>query len=336
MAQYMVQTGDGSEIGPLGGREIRARVRSGQLKPTDLLRPAEGGRWRPLSSVPGLASELGAAGDREPASEPWPPPEPPPEPPAVAPAPMSRPAPNHIEADVIDLGFADRVLRLGFAIGRVVSVIVIVLAVLAILGAIVVMVVNEFTPIPPLPPPRTISQPQVQDFVITCKPASATGGISGNPSRSSYGASGLLDPCAAWRARIQHICTTMRLPSAAEEALCRTVPTFDLPDRENFLDAFTRFADAFGALNPRPKDCSPAEAADWFVESYREQVKARDLAAMQAAAAQQAALNSRDARRWQATVTVATAVGALISFLVLPLLIQIERNTRARRNQLSS
>lgn len=340
MAQYMVRTGDGREIGPLAGREIRAKVRSGELKPTDMLRPAEGGRWRPLASVPGLATELGAAADRELPGEPSLAMEPLAEPPPTTPPPATPAAdatvPVRVESDVIDLGFADRVLRLGFAIGRAVSVVVIVLAVIGMLGAIAVFALNELQAVPPIPAPRTIAPPQVQEFVTLCAPP--TGGSSQSPrsGRSPSSVAGTLDACSAWRPRVQHVCRALSLPTSAEDILCSTVRSFDLDDREPFLDGLVRFTDAWASLTPKPAGCNGAQAVDWYIESYRSQVTARAEAAANARHARDAFLLLRETRRTQAIVAAGASLGALVSFLVLPLLIQIERNTRSRRTQASS
>lgn len=335
MSRYIIQTGDGREIGPLGGREIRARIAAGELKETDLLRPAEGGRWRPLSSVPGLAEEIRSVRETPPPER-----EAPavmPAPPAIEPPPR---APRRDDPDRLDLGPADRVLRLGFAIGRGVSVIVIVLAILTMAGAAVVVTLNEFTTIPPMPPPRAITMPQVQGFVTLCNvPVSgpATAGARPQAGRTTgAGASIRADPCAAWRVRVQHICTALSLRPADEDDLCSVVGGLAEADRDAFLEAFTRFADAFAALTPRPAGCTGIDAARWFIDDYLSQILARDQELAAATADREARRLARELRRMQAASAAGFALAALVSFLVLPLLIQIERNTRAQRTQLSS
>lgn len=337
MSRYIIQTGDGREIGPLGGREIRARIAAGELKETDLLRPAEGGRWRPLSSVPGLAEELRTVRDTPPPDRSAPAAPAAPPAPAGGQAPL---APRRDDPDRLDLGLADRVLRVGFAIGRGVSVIVIVLAVLTMAGAAVAVAMNELTTIPPMPPPRAITMPQVQGFVTLCNVppvGPAAGGARPQAGRAA-GAGGSIrsDPCVAWRSRVQHICKALNLRPTEEDDLCSVVSGLSDADRDDFLAAFTRFADAFAALTPRPDGCTGIDAARWFIDDYLSQIRARDQELAEAAADREARRLARELRRTQAASAAGFALAALVSFLVLPLLIQIERNTRAQRTQASS
>ena len=232
-----------------------------------MLRPAEGGRWRPLASVPGLALELGAAAEREAPAEIPLSSEPATEPPAATPPPAPHAVTSRIETDVIDLGMADRVLRLGFAIGRAVSVVVIVLAVLGMIGAAVVFALNELQPVPGVPAPRTISPPQVQEFATLCAPAGGTSAPAARTGRGTASTGGTLDPWCAWRSRVQHVCRALSLPNSAEELICSAVRSFDPDDRDPFLDGLVRFTDAWAALTPKPAGCNGAQAVDWYIDS---------------------------------------------------------------------
>ncbi len=75
---------------------------------------------------------------------------------------------------------------------------------------------------------------------------------------------------------------------------------------------------------PREAECTGADAANWYIGTFQNRLAERQA---QALLDQQAAAQRRQLLI-PALSGIGTAIGALLMFLILPLLIQIERNTR--------
>jgi len=337
MALYIIKARDGSEHGPYSSGEVRESIRRGRIRGSDLIRTATSSHWRRVSEVPTLAGELETASpksDPESGSTTPRPLDPPqsgsssePTLPSPVETPTTRPAVPSID---LELGFADRVLRLGFAIGRWVSVLIIGAAVLGFLGGLAVV---GWTLLPrpsvePPPDPLVLAPPSA--FIAACQPAPA--GQSQPNKGPAFGSApgNRVDPCQAWRPRIQAICAHLQAPHL-EDLLCDVLRReVQSGDEDAFLSGLKDTAKAWAGITPRPPACPPKQLIEWYLQMYRDAAERRMAPVLAYRQAEAVATAFRSQVLAAAMWAVMVSIGALIVFLFLPLLIQIERNTRPR------
>ena len=321
MAQYLIRNAVGQVRGPVTGSELRRLIRKGEVKGTDELRPAEqsAAKWRSVSSVGDLAKDLLAAD--EPASNA-----------PTSPDLNAAEAVRQIESqpgpsDSIDPGIFDKILRVGFAIGRTASVIVILGSLFAVVVCAVLFILNSIGPAPTPAPVASLVPPSFTDFATNCK---ASNTAKSSPTTGAHGGSWTTkraDPCAQWRDRLTRTCELLGM-GGMEDALCSTTMGFPSDYRDPFTAGIVSHAETFYNTNPKPANCDGAMAAEWYIENFERLIRERE----QSLVASQEAARSAQAQRAMIRNTSLTAAGlsiaSLIVFLVLPLLIQIERNTR--------
>ncbi|MBM4224587.1 MAG: hypothetical protein FJ167_07300 [Gammaproteobacteria bacterium] len=126
----------------------------------------------------------------------------------------------------------------------------------------------------------------------------------------------------------ERIDAALRLLDIQEASLTTVVcdAVGDLPAdvRDDFLVELLTFAEKFKGLKAPSNWCNAEDAVRWFIEAFRREVKAQhtqDAAALARTAARRALFVP-------AITVVGMAIAAVLFILFLPLLIQIERNTR--------
>lgn len=243
--------------------------------------------------------------------------------------PRSSPPPRRARAEPAPVGVADRVLRGAFRFARVICVLLIVLSALTVilnvgLGAYALLPASSVGPV------AAISTPNIVAFLVECAvpPQSA----NENPSTSNGRATATrieIDECSEYATELDEVMSALALQDSARAVLCRRVRLMPDDDRDQFVRGLRDFALAFRARNPKGEDCDGASAANWFISEFIKLLEARDK---QHAADQSSARFSDASRRallMPALIGVGCAILGLLVFLALPLLIQIERNTRA-------
>jgi hypothetical protein len=243
--------------------------------------------------------------------------------------PRSSPPPFRARAEPAPVGVADRVLRGAFRFARVICVLLIVLSALTVmlnvgLGAYALLPASSVGPV------AAITTPNIVAFLVECAvpPQSA----NENPSTSNGRATATrieIDECSEYATELDEVMSALALQDSARAVLCRRVRQMPDDDRDQFVRGLRDFALAFRARNPKGEDCDGASAANWFISEFIKLLEARDK---QHAADQSSARFSDASRRallMPALIGVGCAILGLLVFLALPLLIQIERNTRA-------
>lgn len=336
MAGFIIKRDDGSTMGPFDQQEVRRLIALRKIGP-DTLITQEGRRsWFRLRDVPALARECErhghdlstppapAAGSTTPASEstsvppplggadPLPPrgtvPSAAPSPPAVATA-LTMPE---------SLGIIDRILRLAFAIGRGASVLILLFSLL-VMGGAGVLVGYALMPSVQLPPALPEAG-TMREFLAECAQPPA----QQQPQGAQRPRASALDPCGPYRARIKAAIRDLQVVADAEGVTCNLLTELEGDEPDRLVDGLVAIASAYAARQPQGANCSGADAYNWYVQDFMMKVAERR-------AERAAQIAAEAARRSWASIALGAAGSALVlllSFLALPLLIQIERNTR--------
>lgn len=324
MAQYLIRNAAGQVRGPVTGTELRRLIRGGQVKGADELRPAEhsDAKWRSVSSVGDLAKDLVAAEVSASKAR-------------ISQDLNATEAVRHIESqpgpqDSIDPGMFDKILRVGFAIGRTASVVVILGSLFAVVVCAALFVLNSIGPTPTPAPVASIVPPSFADFATNCKAINTqkSSYATGAPARSWT--TKRADPCAQWRDRISRTCELLGI-GGMEDALCSTTMGFPSDYRDLFTAGILSHAETFYTTNPKPANCDGAMAAEWYIENFERLVKEREQSLVAAQEEARSAQAQRATIRNTSLTAAGLSIASLIVFLVLPLLIQIERNTRTTK-----
>jgi hypothetical protein len=331
MSQYLVRSAGGSPRGPFATSEIRELARSGGLRPDDEVSKVGENRWVDARRVRGLFPA-------EAAEDPGPPParEEPPAfadraaPEAAIPAPRPIPSVSRtMRTPPGRLGAVDRFLRFAFGFGRAISAIVLLLAGLVVAGGIAV-IAWSFVPEEAGRGPERIDPPVITTFITECtEQANAEAAArqeSGQEGRAFGSFATREDPCGPYRSDIDAALRRLSLPEAeGRTVVCAIVLDLPLAERRPWLEGLNAFAAEFPEYRKKGYRCEGREALAWYVDAYDAGLRAR-------AAREQAALQRAERRavlRQTAIAGIGSAIGAILAFLILPLLIQIERNTRA-------
>lgn len=224
------------------------------------------------------------------------------------------------------LGLVDRVLRIAFQFARSISVVVIILSLLAVLAGSAVALYAW------VPQPRftdgAIDQPTLREFVEDCRQTvpkqQAPSGY--HPMRDFEAPSGRGE---RFSTKVKAIVARLRIPPAKavemEDVLCSYIDTLlDTRRRDEFINGLERFAVEFQSNPPKERNCSGVDAANWYMREFDRRLEG----AQAEAAIARSKANERRELLTPALSAIGSAVAALLTFMILPLLIQIERNTR--------
>ena len=340
MAGFIIKRDDGSTMGPFDQQEVRRLIALRKIGP-DTLITQEGRRsWFRLRDVPALARECERHGHdlAAPSAQP----SPPASAAVVPPAPTSPGAPSlggpdaappisHRSTDQHaatmaaaalavpeSLGIIDRILRLAFAIGRGASVLILLVSLLVMGGAGVLVgyaLMPSVQVSPALQPAGTM-----REFLAECAQPPA----QQQPQGAQRPRTSALDPCGPYRARIKAAIRDLQVVAEAEGVTCNLLTELEGDEPDRLVDGLVAIASAYAARQPQGANCSGADAYNWYVQDFMTKVAERR-------AERAAQIAAEAARRSWASIALGAAGSALVlllSFLALPLLIQIERNTR--------
>jgi hypothetical protein len=328
VAEFFIKHPDGRIEGPITGPQLRAGVRVGKITPSTLVRQDGRTSWHAAGSIPGLAALFAEVAASQPAADSAasdPPGEEPPPPPvsaAAAPATTRSGSGAAAAAGAVRLGLGDRVLRGAFQFARSISVLVIIASVLVALGGSA-LAVYALMPVPRLAG-GAVDEPTLGDFVEECtRPEPTQSQSSGQQRRRGTGLE-VFDPCAAYRQRAETIVARLKVTPEAVEVLCSRLTAVPAKHRDTFIDGLERLAEQFEANPPKGENCTGADAANWYMREFDRRTELEEAEELRAAA--QAA--ERRSLLMPALSAIGSAIAALLMFLILPLLIQIERNTR--------
>jgi hypothetical protein len=324
MASEWYFTRGGDREGPVNSRQLKALVKSGEIQPDTLVWKQGMRDWTAASSIPGLCTEAGVSDG----------------PPTEPSSPTER---DTGASNGRRLPLADRILRTGFAIGRWLSIAVVVVAIVVIaFGS--VSYSASLVPVPSVAEPEA-TRPTAGVFVTRCveehrssqneRAAGNRRDTAGPPLGTTPRRGGdieVRDECAAYRLRIRDILAYLQLDNTGgdnEAILCRKIAELPEDDREWFAGTFVEFAKEWRATDEADRLlCRGADAANWFIAAAEDALAERRQRFMQLQLQQEAEEAARLRRRSLAVQMLAGGLGGLLVFLIIPLLIQIERNTR--------
>lgn len=366
MANYLIKDAAGTVEGPINGSELRSRINAGRVNAETLIQQEGRKSWHRARDIPGIrallearTAQTGGAGEQAvpeeraaesinyqfedtqssepndgpgdaiglaPQSEPEPAPRRPRPLPSGAPGVSARASDRDPASGkrVSNAGFVDRILRGTFQFARSVSVLVIATSMLAVIGAVGLAAYALLPAAPALELPTP--PPTIEQFVAECRPAETPSRPRGESRpRSAVMALEAPDGCAAYRDQFAEAAGKLRLDVAsATRVLCLTSESLESGYRDDFAEGFGTLAAGFEASKPTSESCDGAAAANWYIAKFKERI------------AREKADESRREREFvqrrsllgPAIQGAVVAIAALLLFLILPLLIQIERNTR--------
>lgn len=327
MANFLIKHSDGRIEGPITVPQLRAGIRAGKITESTLIQQEGRRSWHAAGTVPGLASlfaEAAAARASESVAqeEALPEPEEPPVRAGAAAAAPSR-APSAVTAAVpARPGLGDRILRGAFQFARSISVLVIIASLLVAAGGSA-LAVYALLPSPPTLA-GSLDKPTLAEFVEECSRPSASQQAPRQPRPRGRDLE-TVDDCGPYRARAEAIVARLKVTEAAVDVLCSRIAAVPAKHRDAFIGGLEALSVAFESNPPKGEDCTGADAANWYMREFfaRIELEQAEEAAAEAAAA------ARRSMLMPALAAIGSAIAALLMFLILPLLIQIERNTRA-------
>jgi hypothetical protein len=321
---------DGERQGPVTGPQLRAMAKQGLVTPSTLVWREGSEEWVSASTISGLFDPA-ATGNSPTAGDP-----------RVGGARIPDRSPSSAGASN-RLPLADRILRAGFAIGRWVSIVIVLLAIIAI--AISGFVLSTSL-VPALPPePDQPESPQFTTFVNQCR---SEGGSSGNrlangwmvrdssPGTSELGTqrrsrSIASDPCAEHRVAIRDVLAYLKVwnrDGGPEDQLCDALGEFAAEERAWLMDGFVEFAKVWSGAEGRRGGCDASEAMAWYLTAATRAISVRDAQHAQRMEEYLLSEAERILRQTLSATVLGYSIAGLLVFLIIPLLIQIERNTR--------
>ncbi len=252
------------------------------------------------------------------------------------------------------LGFVDGVLRTAFRFARSISVLIILVCALVLLGSGIGalyaiapqqspdLVFPEPIPESEVDPvdPESVPFPSARAYIAICTAPSPTTRVERVVAEP--------DPCAPFGDFISIVIKELQLSENARQPLCKATLDFEAKYRDPFSRGFVEFSRDFARSRPSDVDCNGVDAANFFIREFKLDVEQlekdqrtrsqerleRMSAAMEARNDQvelaQIALARRQALFFPSILAAGASIAALLIFLVLPLLIQIERNTGAQ------
>jgi hypothetical protein len=329
LANFLIKHSDGRIEGPITAPQLRAGIRAGKITESTLIQQEGRRSWHAAGTVRGLASlfaEAAAARAGESAAESGLAAEPNDPPVRAAPAAAASATASARSAASTAAparpGLGDRILRGAFQFARSISVLVIIASLLVAAGGSALAVYAL------LPSPPTLAgspdKPTLAEFVEECSRPSAS---QQAPRQSRPRGRDLetVDDCGPYRARAEAIVARLKVTEAAVDVLCSRIAAVPAKHRDAFIGGLEALSVAFESNPPKGEDCTGADAANWYMREFfaRIELEQAEEAAAEAAAA------ARRSMLMPALTAIGSAIAALLMFLILPLLIQIERNTRA-------
>jgi hypothetical protein len=339
LAQFLIKHTDGHIEGPITAQQLREWVREGRVTRSTLIQVEGHVSWRSAGSVSGLTQQFEEA-DAAAAAQSVPDPLPVAEPanPSDSTAPAEPAAAPPSETNVVAtaparIGVLDRILRGSFQVARSFSVVVIALSLLVTVGGLALSVyavfpsiyasVSALLPFQRMLQSRSVDNPTLAEFVEECSREARS---EEAPRRSPARGLGLEseDGCSPYRRRSEAIVKRLDLPEQVVAMLCTQIEMLGPDSRDPFVSGLESLAEEFETNPPRGTNCTKVGAANWYLAEFSARV-AREQAEKSSAAATIA-----ERRGWliPALIAIGAAIASLLSFLILPLLIQIERNTR--------
>jgi uncharacterized Zn finger protein (UPF0148 family) len=206
--------------------------------------------------------------------------------------------------------FSDSILDIAFAVARGFSVVVIVLSLLALL-AIVALFIKSYTGYRTVQVValKTPTDAEFKSYVNSRNDPSP----ESSDSNGSQSTAGFKSSTEILR---KHGLTQDGLRyQLLERTIDGLYAKLDWDEHQKFLDALDQFLQ-------RQKD--KLLAAEWFCNEYETKYESREIQLR----ADELHNQIVSARLWLLATTAAAVFGGLISFMVLPLLIRIEANTR--------
>jgi hypothetical protein len=240
--------------------------------------------------------------------------------------------------------FSDRVLMVAFAFYRCISVVLICAATVVIVGGLVWLTISLPVHEEPPGPDEVAEVPDAGAFIVYCRKleqeANRTRGQQsvgerGFTAQAASPAPRFRWPCSEVGDEILQVVQSMDLlPKEGGDYLCEWYQGLPVADRKQSWGGLVRFATAYGHQRAQLGQasevwCSDLEALAWYVrEDVRKRSDAADIQDGRLRENEQRAAN----RSWSidmAGTLIVAAIASLMAFIALPLLIQIERNTRA-------
>lgn len=320
----------GVKQGPLTSPQLRALVAEGVITPSTLVWKEGLPDWTAASKIGGLFEAGAESGPMRPEAR---------QQPVDAPARASAGE---------KLPLADRILRTGFAIGRWMSIAVVVVAI----GVITIGSLSYSAALVPTPAVEEpdLERPTAASFVSRCiaeqqEEARAESRRNLDPDGRDRGRSqsrqavddiGRPDECGTYRVRIRDVLAHLQIDNVDgknEAVLCGTIESIDASERDWFIDTFVEFAKKWRSSDEADRElCSGVDAANWFIASAKRALETKQSRLAQLELEWMAAEQERARRRTVAVQLLGGGLVGLMVFLVIPLLIQIERNTRPARS----
>ena len=321
MANYLIRNPGGMVQGPFSVSEIQQLIKTGRVTVTTEIQQEGGQTWRRAAEIKGIAAALGVPLQirQNPAELP----------PTTSNPRVNAPPPEqytHTPMGVTVVphaGFSDRILRSAFQFARSISVLVIAGSIVTIAGS---LLLGGYALMPsPASLVGGVDTPEFGEFLTSCKPESPAQGQPKQQKQASRSVIGESDSCSIYRQGFTSSARNLKIEEdRAVTAFCNIATRIPEEWRGQFSNGLIQLSEAYVSSPPREADCTGLDAANWYIGTFQNR-----LAEMQAQAIldQQAAAQRRQLLI-PALSGIGTAIGALLMFLILPLLIQIERNTR--------
>lgn len=355
--RFLIKHADGRVEGPFTSSELRDAAREGRITRDTRVQQEGMSSWHKADRIPKLAAAFAEFAPTPPAVE-----SPSPVQPLPPLASAESPSPSEPQRDPFDWsegstfepapvaapavaapatalprgsmgaanvpskrGLSDRVLQATFTFARSISVLVIFVSVLIVIGGVAM---GAYALLPgPSGERGRLDQPTMNQFEETCRQAAQqTQSSSQSQSSRRSGSNALLaaDECAEYRERLQTVIARLEVNPAAIDTLCNKVASLPKPYKLPFMDGIDQLSQSWASMPTKPSNCSGADAANWFMREFNDRIASEDARIMREA---QEAAERRELLS-PALNGIAAAIACLLVFLILPLLIQIERNTR--------
>jgi ribosomal protein S27E len=253
---------------------------------------------------------------------------------------------SNISSVATPTSFADRVLLAAFGFFRGISMLLVCVAALAIAGGVVWLVLSLPTRDLPPEPGEVAEIPNASGFIAYCKQLEIDAkrqaekgaggfGVRGQPQQPPSSIQQFQWPCSQVADEVRQVITAMDLdPDAGREFLCEWYGDLPATDRKQSWEGLVIFVAEYQSqrkkLGEKTKEwCDSGAAVMWYIEWDE-----RNRRGASSIEIDRHLLNEERAaqRKWSidtAGMVIASAIVLLMAFIALPLLIQIERNTRA-------
>jgi hypothetical protein len=110
--------------------------------------------------------------------------------------------------------------------------------------------------------------------------------------------------------------------------LCDALGEFAAEERAWLMDGFVEFAKVWSGAEGRRGGCDASEAVAWYLTAATRAISVRDAQHAQRMEEYLLSEAERILRQTLSATVLGYSIAGLLVFLIIPLLIQIERNTR--------